>query len=263
MTDNKADKKLNEWTDYFIDGIPWFFGMMFIIWLIAGILPFVVSRYSVETSGQIGDMFGMANSLFSGFAFAVAMLALVMQIRETREAGERHAEESRLANENIQRQLKQEELQTRQMELAERTAEIQHATMTNEIRQRKEALLVEILDVVGTMNVKLMVYRGRASDAMKEPQEHMVEKRNAALNDVLISFAKIGAMRGAALINFGGASAALREVFSGWTQFFASVRPQAGPPIPFAEFEKQSNELLKRTVNEVGVLHQKLLDGVA
>lgn len=76
MSDKKTDETLNHWTDYFIDGIPWLFTVIGIIWLLIGVAPFFLSGMNIAASGQLGDSFGMANSLFSGFAFTVAMWKL-------------------------------------------------------------------------------------------------------------------------------------------------------------------------------------------
>lgn len=131
MPESKKEQNLKSWTDYFVDDIPKIFGYMFLFWLIVGLLPSLFARFNVAQSGQIGDMFGMANSLFSGFAFTAAMLALVLQVRETRESGER--------------QLKQEALQTQQMQLAKDTADIQRKLMDSQNAQFLMPVLTRII----------------------------------------------------------------------------------------------------------------------
>lgn len=56
-----------------------------IIWLSFGALPFfIVFRLSseplqLETAGQLGDSFGMANSLFSALALGGVVIAIILQ----------------------------------------------------------------------------------------------------------------------------------------------------------------------------------------
>lgn len=140
MSEYGSEQSLKSWTDYLVDDVPKLFGLMFVFWLIVGTFPLWCSGISIEKSGQIGDMFGVANSLFSGSAFVVAMLALTMQIRETRESGER--------------QLKQETLQTQQMQLAERTAEIQERTAIRQSQERIEAALSKVMVDAGIVHLK-------------------------------------------------------------------------------------------------------------
>jgi hypothetical protein len=87
-------------------------------------MPYLFSGRSVASAGQIGDMFGMANSLFSGFAFTVAIMAFVLQIKQMRVAGEHHLEESklkaeemRLANENVRLQKEMRDDEKRKIQL--------------------------------------------------------------------------------------------------------------------------------------------------
>lgn len=54
---------------------------IFGLWLILGLLPVLI--WGVDaTAGQFGDMFGAVNSLFSGFALAGVVVAILMQKEE-------------------------------------------------------------------------------------------------------------------------------------------------------------------------------------
>jgi hypothetical protein len=63
--------------------IPWV-KVVFIVaavWAILGGLTILIGNSWTER-GQIGDMFGLANSLFSGLAFAGVIFAILLQRRE-------------------------------------------------------------------------------------------------------------------------------------------------------------------------------------
>ena len=82
-------------------------------WALSGVAIFV-SMPSWETRGQLGDMFGAVNSLFSGLAFAGVVFALLIQreelqlqraeLRASREEQQRLVHAQQQASEALNRQ---------------------------------------------------------------------------------------------------------------------------------------------------------------
>lgn len=59
------------------------FIFLYFVFLISMTLP--ISQYSIEKAGQLGDSFGIVNSLFSGLAFIALVITIYLQQQDTRE----------------------------------------------------------------------------------------------------------------------------------------------------------------------------------
>lgn len=115
------ETKAPEWADFFVNRVVWGLIVMVILWIsITYYGPsWMLSRLNKDNMaayGQVGDMFGMVNSLFSGLAFLAAIYAVILQTVEMREAGERRLEEEnqqteqmKIARESLGVQLKMRE----------------------------------------------------------------------------------------------------------------------------------------------------------
>lgn len=68
----------------------WWFGLIlgfivsYLIFLIY--MSFPISQYSIEKAGQLGDSFGIINSLFSGFAFVALVITIYLQQQDMRDS---------------------------------------------------------------------------------------------------------------------------------------------------------------------------------
>lgn len=215
------------------------------VWRFVGFFP-SNSFANTSDAGQFGDSFGFVTSFFSSFGFIAGMVALIMQIKESHESGER--------------QLKQDRLRLRQLQLARKAATIQETTMKDATRRREEELLVSVLESVYMFNARLMLYRGRASWAASTLADDATEKRRMALNEVLLAKAKLSAIRGAVLIMFMGAASELPDVMTEWTSLMERVRPDEPLPVMgHDEYVESSNRLLQRTVIAVGKIHAQIV----
>lgn len=76
--EDTSEPKPTDWVKYL--KIAMF--AVFLMWLALGAVTFGLGLLSTERSGQIGDMFGLANSLFSGLAFAGLLVTMWMQKEE-------------------------------------------------------------------------------------------------------------------------------------------------------------------------------------
>lgn len=75
----KADKNISEKLINLFLRKPWLvFSEVLLLWVIfAFIFPLVIPQSQVR--GQIGDSFGLLNTLFAGFAFAVLIITILLQ----------------------------------------------------------------------------------------------------------------------------------------------------------------------------------------
>ena len=87
-------KRLAIWIGVGITG-AWILSAVFVYWL----------TWDWETRGQIGDMFGAVNALFSGLAFAGVIIAIVLQRNELT----LQREELRLTREQVAKQAEAQE----------------------------------------------------------------------------------------------------------------------------------------------------------
>lgn len=78
-TDNQEKKDIPAWK---------VFGSAILIWMGASALPYVYgfwhpsADYGIEQRGQIGDMFGFTNSIFSSLAFAALIYTIYLQRKD-------------------------------------------------------------------------------------------------------------------------------------------------------------------------------------
>jgi hypothetical protein len=105
MSENQKEGQSDHWSGKLLKVIPNAFYLMIAVWVLLGVVPFVLAKFSLPSAGQIGDTFGMANSFFSGLGFAIAGAALLIQILQSKESADQRAEDVKLANENIRLQL--------------------------------------------------------------------------------------------------------------------------------------------------------------
>lgn len=124
---------------------------------------FTTTKYPVL--GQFGDMFGAVNSLFSAFAFAAAIVTIYHQTNELKEAGDR--------------QLEQDRLQARQLELLQETALIQKdIRLDNRKRMLRETLM--------SVKKDLMALEQKVTDlAVALPSGKSISVKGTAVSDAL------------------------------------------------------------------------------
>lgn len=132
MSEENKDPK---WAEWFAENTAKAFMWIVGVWLLFGLgfpllLTIFLPKATVAVSGQIGDMFGMANALFSALAFLAAMSAVVLQTIEIRESGER--------------QLKESQQQTEQMAIANETLKLQKQMKEHESSQLILKCLVDL-----------------------------------------------------------------------------------------------------------------------
>lgn len=129
------ETKAPEWADFFVNRVVWGLIVMVILWIAITYYgpSWMLSRLNKDNMaayGQVGDMFGMVNSLFSGLAFLAAIYAVILQTVEMREAGERRLEE--------------ENQQTEQMTIANETLKLQKQMKEHESSQLILRCLVDL-----------------------------------------------------------------------------------------------------------------------
>ena len=95
------ESKAPEWADFFVNRVVWGLIVMVFLWIaITYFGPALIlsgmNKDKMAAYGQVGDMFGMVNSLFSGMAFLAAIYAVILQTVEMREAGERQLEQEKI-----------------------------------------------------------------------------------------------------------------------------------------------------------------------
>lgn len=102
--------------------ISWACVIAFFVWLAIGLLPLAFK--SCKSPGEIGDMFGMVNSLFSGFALAGVICAILMQREElSLQRKELELTRNELAR-SAQAQSESAKALTQQYSVAEKTARL-------------------------------------------------------------------------------------------------------------------------------------------
>lgn len=120
-------------------GVAWGFAMTFFMWIFVGILfpvaiwDFVVHLFPnahVDKLGQIGDMFGAANAMFSSMAFFAAILTVMLQVKQMKESSKRD--------------LEQEKLQVEEMKLANENLTLQRELMDREERKQVRSCLLKV-----------------------------------------------------------------------------------------------------------------------
>ncbi len=63
-------------------------GLICLYLLILVFMIFPISQYSIEKAGQLGDSFGILNSLFSGLAFIALVITIYLQQQDMRDSKE-------------------------------------------------------------------------------------------------------------------------------------------------------------------------------
>lgn len=120
-------------------GVAWGFAVTCFVWIFFGLcVPIAIWDFithlfpntKVEKLGQIGDMFGAVNALFSSMAFFAAIMAVMLQVKQMKESSKR--------------ELEQNKLQTRQSELAQKTTEIQERMHNLELRNDIRSALLKV-----------------------------------------------------------------------------------------------------------------------
>lgn len=70
--------------------------VVFCLWIAFGIAAYLIPR-SWPTKGQVGDSFGVLNSLFSGLAFAGVVTTLILQHKELSDSKQEQADSRKRA----------------------------------------------------------------------------------------------------------------------------------------------------------------------
>lgn len=187
----------------------------FVLWCSFGLLiPICLAQFipasSVQIYGQVGDTFGLVNSLFSGFAFFVAIWTVRLQIIEHGQSSKRYVE--------------QERLQLEQLQIGQQTVKQQA-----EMREREDRLLIQncllelngdvsrIMELSWVFGVRPKIYMGMGSGGVPkkkfgygtgnpETGEHVrqLDQARAALNDDILAVKLRLGKAGQPLVEFTG-----------------------------------------------------------
>ncbi|WP_397568198.1 hypothetical protein [Schlesneria sp. T3-172] len=163
-------------------GIVWGISVTGFVWIFFGLcVPIAIWDFvdklfpntKVEKLGQIGDMFGAVNALFSSLAFFAAILALMLQIKELRESGERRNEE-----------------RSQQLEQARLTVEgfrLQKSILEDQRRERIWVVLNSIIDGMTALETKVQLhlnYIGLGSHDVKSAPQFTIPKEMTTFDDI-------------------------------------------------------------------------------
>ena len=153
------------------------------LWLVIGFLPLALNSWNTQTAGQTADSFGIATSLFTGVGFIFALVALMMQIKESHESGQRQYQQDALQAEQVRLQGEQAKIAKSTAEIAQRTAELQESIRLDAHRAVKlRALLKAYSDAV--MHRKVFEWY-KTSTKTDDPAGQSGHRMNQAEADLL------------------------------------------------------------------------------
>lgn len=146
--------------------------LVLIIWLLVGLAVFLLGS-TIEKSGQIGDSFGVVNSLFSGLAFAGVICAILMQRQEL----QLQRKELRLTRKVLGQQAEAQEQSgdalTKQVQVMLLSAKVQ--------------ALGAVLETARSEKMSWKPYDSRYSELEKQISKYhsMMDEHTAELNSIL------------------------------------------------------------------------------
>jgi hypothetical protein len=96
-------RKPPSWAEFLASRISGFFVGIVLAWILLGfVAPLWITDKDMPSAGQLGDMFGMVNSLFSGLAFLAAITAVLLQTVELEESRKQETEQGELQKHQLQ-----------------------------------------------------------------------------------------------------------------------------------------------------------------
>lgn len=243
------ETKAPVWGDFFVNRVVWGLIIMVVLWITITCFGPACMLWSMGNSnmaayGQVGDMFGMVNSLFSGLAFLAAIYAVILQTIEMREAGERRLEE--------------EKQQTDQMRIAKDTAFLQSLMLRETRRNTMNQILSEVTETSHVLYKEILIYHRRQILAKQTGGGIEHEQLRAALADLLMVNAKVAGLRTSIITTFSTAGEDLVISLHGWIDLVEAIakRDETGNPtvnvMQDAELEAKLQGKLNDTLNGIG-----------
>lgn len=244
-----SEKRPPEWAEWFSNNTAQVAAWMFGVWLLFGffvplVLPMFVPSEKIAISGQIGDMFGVVNSLFSGLAFVAAITAVLLQTIEMRESGERRLEE--------------EKQQTEQMKIAKDTAYLQSLMLRGAQLNTMNQILSEVTEASYVLYKEILNYHRRQILAKQTGGGIEQEQLRCALAELLMVNAKVAGLRTSVITTFATAGVELVKSLQGWLELVGAItkRDGAGTPtvnvMQYAELESNLQGKLNDTLAGIG-----------
>ena len=139
-----------------------------VLWVVSAIIMLVIPT-DMQTKGQIGDMFGGINALFSGLALAGVIYAIILQKQDLK----LQREELKLTREELQRTAKAQEKSERA--LREQVQSMEKTAMING--------LSSILQYLGSSLITSMTGRTDVNlrDKIRQDAEEIKQKIEKAI----------------------------------------------------------------------------------
>lgn len=136
-------------------------------WSVMGFWPYLYYG-SFEKAAVLGDAF---NSFFSSIGFVVAMCALIQQMDETKAAGIREVEQSKL--------------QAEQMEITRKTAEQQEAMVRDAQRNQAMNALIKVEnDTVSFLRAMIALYEGTVTNVDNSVRATLVSEYESSRDEL-------------------------------------------------------------------------------
>ncbi|MES2791578.1 MAG: hypothetical protein V4719_18310 [Planctomycetota bacterium] len=269
-----SKKKPPEWAEWFSNNTAQVAAWMFVVWLLFGffvplVLPKFVPSEKIAVSGQIGDMFGLVNSLFSGLAFVAAITAVLLQTIEMRESGERRLEEEKQQTEQmkiakdghefqVKMQNDQDKMQLRQLKIAKDTAFLQSLMLRETQRNTMNQILSEVTEASHVLYKEILIYHRRQILAKQTGGGIEHEQLRSALAELLMVNAKVAGLRTSIITTFAAAGEDLVKSLHGWLELVGAITKRDGAGTPTvnvmqdAELEAKLQGKLKDTLDGIG-----------